>query len=67
MTSHRVEIDALRGLAINVEDDLQSLMLLVASDLLEMHDATGISLDNWPSARGLVEKLIGHSITENGA
>ncbi len=38
----------------------------LAADLLEMHDKQGISLDNWDSARGLVEHLLGYSINENG-
>ena len=37
------------------------------ADLLEIHDATGISLDNWLAARSAVERAIGHRITENGA
>lgn len=48
-------------------DDLLLLALPVAADLLEIHDATGISLDNWPSARTFVERLSGVAITENGA
>lgn len=40
-------------------------LLDLAADLLEMHDATGISLDNWPAARTFVEHLIGRPITEN--
>ena len=39
----------------------------LAADLLELHDDTGISLDNWESARMFVETRIGHEITENGA
>jgi len=39
----------------------------LAADLLEMHDATGISLDAWPTARRFVEVTLGHPITENGA
>lgn len=45
----------------------ERLTLEVAADLLEIHDTTGISLDNWPSARGLVEHLTSHKIQENGA
>lgn len=76
MTDHRTEIEALRGLADNMavgsdpshtDELLKVLTLRVAADLLEIHDATGISLDNWPAARQLVEVLIGHEIQENHA
>jgi len=41
--------------------------LLLAADLLETHDDTGISLDCWIAAREFVERLAGITITENGA
>lgn len=68
-TNHRNEIVALRAVANTpvVRSDLERQTLEVAADLLEMHDATGISLDDWPAARSLVENLIGHPITENHA
>lgn len=40
---------------------------LLAADLLEAHDDTGISLDNWIAAREFVERHIGHTIDENAA
>lgn len=40
---------------------------LLAADLLEAHDDTGISLDNWIAAREFVERHIGRTIYENGA
>ena len=30
----------------------------LAAELLELHDATGISLDNWPTARRVVERAV---------
>jgi hypothetical protein len=38
----------------------------LATDLLDLHNRTGISLDNWESARTLVEAFKG-PITENHA
>jgi hypothetical protein len=38
----------------------------LADDLLELHDQTGISLDNWVAAREFVEGFHG-PITENDA
>lgn len=46
---------------------LQALAQQAAAALLEVHDATGISLDNWVGPRGLVEFLIEHPIQENQA
>lgn len=47
-----------RGLTIN---------LRAAAALLEVHDATGISLDAWPPVREFVEAMVGHEITPNHA
>ncbi len=44
-----------------------ALALDTAAELLEVHDDTGISLDNWTAPRAFVELLIKHPITENGA
>lgn len=47
--------------------------LLLAADLLEMHDATGISLDHWANAENFVYDametagITGVPIEENGA
>lgn len=43
------------------------LAYATAADLLEIHDATGISLDNWTFARNLVEHLLDEPIKENHA
>lgn len=37
-----------------------------AAALLECHDETGISLDEWDGPRQFVEQYIGHPIQENG-
>lgn len=39
-----------------IENDY-GLMLRVSADLLELHDAGGISLDLWENARSLVERM----------
>jgi hypothetical protein len=40
----------------------------LASDLLEMHEATGISLDNWDNARAFVSAFMnGRDIPRNNA
>lgn len=45
----------------------EQIALLLAADLLEAHDDTGISLDNWIAAREFVERHIGRTIEENAA
>jgi hypothetical protein len=47
MTDHKYEIDVLRSRG--------GLHSTLAADLLELHDKTGISLDEWNSARTFVE------------
>ena len=39
--------------------------VLAACALLECHDATGISLDNWTPVRDFVESTLGFEILEN--
>lgn len=46
---------------------VEALTRALAADLLQGHDETGISLDEWLSARLLVECLIGKPILENEA
>ena len=58
-TNHSGSIFALRERG-TTEDDL-------AADLLELHDRTSLSLDNWASAREFIEARIGQPIQENGA
>lgn len=63
-TDHGAEVMRLRQRAKNKER-YDHLVYLLAADLLEAHDESGISLDNWPAARNLVELLIGDEITES--
>lgn len=67
-TDHSKDIASLRRDSLNpMHTEVMRLSMATAADLLEMHDATGISLDNWASARDLVEALIFHPISPNGA
>jgi phosphosulfolactate phosphohydrolase-like enzyme len=63
-SDHSVEIAQLRT-RVGDGTVANALTLAVAADLLEAHDETGISLDDWLSARLLVELLIGKPIIEN--
>lgn len=64
-TNHSPEIVRLRERAKRKER-YDQLVYLLAADLLESHDESGISLDTWPAARNLVELLIGDEIVESG-
>lgn len=63
-SDHAEEISGLRA-AVEQGAALEALARAVAADLLQAHDETGISLDEWLSARVLVETLIGKPILEN--
>lgn len=68
-TDHFINIDALKGRAKSLRaagQNSEADAALLAAELLEIHDATGISLDNWATARRFVETRIGESIDENG-
>lgn len=62
---HARYIDALRTSKGFVEDNMQ----LLAADLLEMHDRTSLSLDEWEVARRFVREMImqaySHEFTSN--
>jgi hypothetical protein len=47
------------------QQQFRSVVHHLAADLLELHDASAISLDNWEAARTFVERLIGAEIKEN--
>ena len=64
-TDHSGEIAWLRALA-GEGPPLRTLSYLLASDLLEAHDETGISLDDWVVARTFVETLLEGPILPNG-
>jgi hypothetical protein len=65
-TDHSHDVAYLRDTAGGMTPGVIQTTYNTAADLLEAHDATDISLDDWVSARGLVEMLIGKAITENG-
>ena len=58
-TDHSEDIARLR------ESD--AVEIQVAADLLELHDWTSLSLDDWHTARTWVESLMGHPLEENHA
>ena len=64
-TDHSGEIAWLRLQAVEADDRQDELMYLVAAELLQSHDETGCSLDNWEPCRAFVELLLGHGILEN--
>lgn len=78
-TDHAEEIVELRAMAAEALADSDSmsdegvftdgrltyLTLNLAADLLEAHDQTGISLDDWPYARQLVEALLESPVLPN--
>jgi hypothetical protein len=59
-------INALRNHALLTDDKGDRLALGTAAALLEVHEATGISLDNWTPVREFVEFQLGARVTENG-
>jgi hypothetical protein len=67
-TDHSAAIAALRARCPSdtAALDDEQVATLLAADLLEAHDDTGISLDNWISAREFVERRIGREIEPNG-
>lgn len=69
MTDHSVEVARLRASCPPDTHELtdDQVATLLAADLLEVHDDTGISLDTWITAREFVERRIGRTIAENGA
>ena len=64
-TDHSDYIEAFRVMA-EASDGLDAIELRLAADLLEAHDQTGISLDDWPNARRFVEVLTGVTVIPNG-
>ena len=59
LTNHTDEIAELRWRADRPGlDDLEAAALRAAADLLECHDATGISLDDWEGPGALVNLLL---------
>lgn len=55
-TNHSIEIGLMRQAAEQVSSEsTEALLLRAAADILEAHDATGISLDEWTDVRIFVE------------
>ena len=65
-TDHSEEIAELRAMAAEAEERESFVMINLAADLLEAHDQTGISLDDWPYARQFVEQILTEPILPNG-
>lgn len=63
-TNHLREIAFLHFLADRSLGD-ERISLRLAAELLEAHDDTGISLDDWPTARRFVEGHLGSPISPN--
>lgn len=66
-SDHSKEIAQLRRQAGAATESQDALVFAVAAELLQAHDQTGISLDDWLAPRLLVERLIGGPIIENEA
>lgn len=64
-TDHSGEIAWLRLQAVTASSREDELPYLVAAELLQCHDETGCSLDQWEPCRAFVELLLGHAILEN--
>lgn len=69
MTDHADDVARLRAACPPDTGPLTDMEVaaLLAADLLELHDQTGISLDCWIAAREFVERHIGRTLQENGA
>jgi len=64
-TDHSDEIAQLREMADKAEERHEKVTIHLAADLLQSHDDTGISLDDWPYARQFVEFYLGKPILPN--
>lgn len=64
-TSHDAEIAQLNWTADQCTDRDEMLAWRLAAELLSSHDMTGISLDDWPTARQFVERKLGKPILPN--
>lgn len=64
-TDHSEEIAQLREYARYLDNHFDILCRFLAADLLEAHDQTGISLDDWPYARRFVEQFTESPVLPN--
>lgn len=61
-TDHSEEIAFLITSADRCHDRSTVIARRLAAELLQAHDETGISLDDWPTARQFVEDRLGQPI-----
>lgn len=64
-TDHRDEIAMLYLLCDEASDSEVAREFRLAAELLWAHDDTGISLDDWPTARQFVEHRLGCPVLPN--
>lgn len=64
-TDHAEEIAELWANSTKQDDKLRMVDFMLAAELLQAHDDTGISLDDWPTARQFVERHLGQDILPN--
>ena len=58
-------LDANADEAVKMLSELRNVLEL-GDELLELHERTGISLDNWTNARQFVELVTGKAVIPNG-
>lgn len=67
-TDHSETIDRLRTIAaLPLTPQTDKVSYVAASDLLEIHDATGLNLHNAPGLRTFVETVAGIEVDDNEA
>jgi hypothetical protein len=65
-TDHSQEIAELREKKPYYGIEIHRLVYATCAELLQAHDETGISLDDWEAPRLLIETVLGKPILENG-
>ena len=63
MTDHS---EAIKKLRVPKRTEIDHLMDAVLADLLELHDRTSLSLDNWDSAKRLIKLRTDNDVQKNG-
>jgi hypothetical protein len=63
-TDHAEELAVIRAKA-DKASGMDKVFIQLAADLLQSHDETGISLDDWPTARRFVEHFTGSPVLPN--
>jgi len=66
-TDHSVTVTRLRDTAERVSLDSQKIILIAASDLLELHDSTALNLHTAPRLLAFVELISGEKVDNNNA